>query len=81
MYMFVMQYTSSWRNYIIGSLLASFVFAFIMQPVYVSLGLKEIYRFSYFYMFLLVFIVTTIAKYAFDWVTNIERKKSANTMK
>ena len=74
LYMLVLQYTSSWRNYLIGSLLASAFFSFVISPIYALLGMKEYHNFSYFYMFILVFVVTTIIKVVYDWITTIEYK-------
>ena len=71
LYMFVLQYTSSWRSYLIGSLLASGVFSFIVTPIYVYLGIKEYHKFNNVYMFFLIFVVTIIIKVIYDWVAKI----------
>ena len=78
LYMFVLQYTSSWRRYLIGSILASGVFSFVITPIYVFLGIKEYHKFNHFYMFILVLLVTTIIKVIYNWVTRIELKNSSN---
>ncbi|MCX7711550.1 MAG: hypothetical protein N2484_17050 [Clostridia bacterium] len=75
-YMIVMQYTSSWRGYLIGSLLAAGVFAFVISPIYINLGIKQYHNFNYFYMFLLVFGVTTFIKTVYNWLTKIEFKNA-----
>ncbi len=74
LYMFVLQYTSSWFNYLIGSLVASALFSFVISPVYVLFGIKEYHNFNYFYLFILVFVVTTIVKFVYNWITTIEYK-------
>jgi hypothetical protein len=81
LYMLVMQYTSSWRSYILGSLLASGIFSFVITPVYVFLGIKQYYKFNHFYMFILVVLVTTVIKIIYDWIVTIEYRKSAKKMK
>lgn len=80
-YMFVLQYTSSWRSYLIGSLLASGLFSFIVAPIYVLLGIKEYHKLNHFYMFILVFIFTTIIKAIYNWIYKIELKNSNNKAK
>jgi hypothetical protein len=78
LFMLVMQYTSSWKSYIIGALLASSVFSFFIEPVYVWVGIKQLHKFNYFYMFLIVFIVTTAIKAIYNWIVGIELKQSGN---
>ncbi len=74
-YMLLFQYTSSWRNYLIGSVLASFIIAFVINPVYVYLRILRYHRFNYFLMFALIFIVTTIIKSIYNWIASIDAKK------
>lgn len=74
LYMLVLQYTMSWRNYLIGSLLASAFFSFVISSVYVLIGIKQYHHFNYFYMFILVFVITTIVKVIYNWITDIEYK-------
>ena len=59
---------------ILGSLLASAVFSFILSPVYVLLGIKEYYLFNHFYVFITVFIVTSLIKVILNWILDIELK-------
>ena len=72
--MLVLQYTMSWRNYLIGSVLASALFSFVINPVYVLIGIKQYHHFNYFYMFILVLVITTIIKVIYDWITAVEYK-------
>lgn len=81
LYMIVLQYTSSWRNYFIGSLLAAFVFSFIIEGVYIWLEIKILHKFNLFYMFGLVLLVTTILKVIYNWIVSIETKDSGNQAK
>lgn len=81
LYMLVFQYTISWRNYLIGSLLASAFFSFVISPIYVLIGIKQYHNFNYLYMFILVFVITTIVKVIYNWVTAIEYKNSQNKAK
>jgi hypothetical protein len=74
LYMLVIQYTSSWGSYIIGSLLASGIFSFVISPVYVFLGIKQFHKFNYFYMFILVLVVTTIIKVIYNRIITIGKK-------
>lgn len=73
-FMFVSQYTSTWRTYLIGALFAAGVFSFVLEPVYVLLGIKIFHKFNYFYMFVLVFVVTIAIKAIFNWIVSIELK-------
>lgn len=77
LYMLVIQYTSSWRNYLIGSLLVAAFNSFVINPVYVMVGILQYHKFNYFYMFVLIFVVTTIIKAIYNWITNIENRKPA----
>ncbi len=74
LYIFVMQYSSSWKSYLIGSVIACSIFSFIISPIYVWLGIKIYHNFNYFYMFVLVFTVTTFIKAIFNWIDNIQEK-------
>lgn len=76
LYMLVLQYTSTWRSYLTGSLLASALFAFVIIPVYVLLGKEQYHKFNYFYMFILVFVMTAIIKAIYNWIVGIEHKNS-----
>ncbi len=76
LYMLVLQYTMSWRNYLIGSLLASTFFSFVVSPIYALVGIKQYHHFNYFYMFILVFVITTIIKVIYNWITAIEYRNS-----
>lgn len=81
LYMLVLQYTSTWRSYLTGSLLASSLIAFAIIPVYVLLGKEQYHNFNYFYMFILIFVVTTIIKAIYNWIANIEHKNALNKVK
>jgi hypothetical protein len=78
LYMFVLQYTLSWRNYLIGSLLASAFFSFVISPIYILIGIKQYHHFNHFYMFILVFVTTTIIKAVYNWITAIEFRNFEN---
>lgn len=73
-YMLVIQYTSSWRSYLTGSLLASAAIAFIINPLYVQVGILQYRRFNYFYMFLVIFVVTTVIKAIYNKISKIDSK-------
>ncbi len=77
-YMLVLQYTSNWRSYILGSLLAAAVYSFILSPVYIILGIKEYFLFNHFYVFITVFIVTSVIKAILNWILDIELRHKLN---
>jgi hypothetical protein len=77
-YMTVLQYTSTWRGYLTGSLVAAALFSFIIEPIYIGLGIKVFHHFNYFFMFVLVLAVTTAIKVIYNWITSIELKNSTN---
>ena len=77
LYMLVLQYTSSWQNYLAGSLLASAITAFVINPVYVLVGILKYHKFNYLYMFLLIFTVTTIIKFIYNWISTLDQRKPA----
>lgn len=76
MYIVIMQYTSSWRDFLLGSLLASGLFSFVLSPVYVLLGIKEYHNFKHFYLFMICFGFTTLIKLIYDWIVSIEQKST-----
>jgi hypothetical protein len=80
-YMLVMQYTSTWRGYLIGTVLAAVAFSFIVIPIYVWLGIKVFHNFSLFYMFIVVLIVTIAIKAIYNWIASIEARNSQDKNK
>lgn len=80
LYVFVLQYSTSWKSYIIYSLLAAGFNCFIINPIYIYLGILKYHRFNVFYMFLSIFIITTLLKLIYDWIGNIQRKNSGDRM-
>ena len=73
LYMLVMQYTSTWKSFLLGSVIASGIFSFIISPIYIWVGTKVYHNFNYVYMFLLVFIDTLVLRAIYNWVTSIEQ--------
>lgn len=71
-YMIVLQYTSTWRGFLTGAVIAAAVFSFIVEPIYIWLGIKVFYRFNYFYMFILVLAITVAIKVIYNWINGIE---------
>ena len=80
-YMLVMQYTSTWRGYLIGSLIASGTFSFIVAPVYVLLKIKEYHKVNHFFVFILIFVMTSIIKAIYNWIVKIEHKNAPKKIK
>jgi hypothetical protein len=78
LYMLVFQYTSTWRGYLIGSLLASAINCFAVNPIYVMVGILRYRKFNYFYLFIVIFVLTTIIKAIYNWVSNIQQRKNGN---
>jgi hypothetical protein len=76
LYVFVLQYSTSWKNYIVYSLLADGFNCFIINPLYIYLGILKYHRFNIFYMFLSIFIITTLLKLIYDWIGKVQRKNS-----
>jgi hypothetical protein len=70
--MLILQYTSTWRGFLTGAVIAAAVFSFIVEPIYIWLGIKVFYRFNYFYMFILVLAVTVAIKVIYNWINGIE---------
>lgn len=76
LYMIVMQYTSSWRDYFIGAVIAAAIFSYIIVGAYILLGIKTFYKFNLFYMFILTILVTVIIKAIYNWIVSIETRNS-----
>jgi hypothetical protein len=81
LYMIVMQYTSSWRAYLIGASIAAAIFSFVIVGTYLLLDIKVFYKFNLFYMFALTLIVTVIMKAIYNWIVSIEAKSLAQKPK
>jgi hypothetical protein len=80
-FMLVLQYSYTWRGYLIGTIVASGVFTFIVEPIYLWLGIKHFYKFNLIYMFILVFTVGVIIKAIYKWIVKIELKAEGNESK
>lgn len=71
-FMLALQYTSTWRNYFIGSALATAAFSFIVLPVYVAVGITQHHNFNYVISFILTYTTGIVVKFVYDWITKVE---------
>ncbi|MEN6328091.1 MAG: CBO0543 family protein [Syntrophomonas sp.] len=74
LYMLVYQRFTSWKSYIIASLVLALVFSFILEPVLVWLNLYETINWKYIYSFPIYFIIALLVK----WLTGIFVAQDSN---
>jgi MFS family permease len=75
MYMLVFQYTSSWRSFFLWNAIGCAVIVFGILPLYSLLGIFQLYKWNWFFHFLLFFSVGTVARGLLYWFTSIEQSQ------
>jgi hypothetical protein len=72
-YILAYQYTSRWKNFFIGSVIASGAWAFIMKPVFSFFDILRLYNWNYLYSFILLVLIGNFARFAFLLVLKVEQ--------
>lgn len=62
-YMLVYQYFKPWKLYFIAMIISASIFAFVLEPLTVSLGIYEAYHWKYVYSFPIYFIIGVLFKW------------------
>jgi hypothetical protein len=73
-YMIIYQYFNTWKSFLTGISIASFMFSFVLEPLTVRLGIYEIYHWKYIYSFPIYIFVGCIIRWTIIKVKQIEKK-------
>ncbi|WP_416147825.1 CBO0543 family protein [Salipaludibacillus sp. HK11] len=73
-YMVVYQFFTPWKSYLIAITIASFVFAFALEPLLVWLQIYEIYSWEHIYSFPIYVFIGVFFKWLIQKMKQIERK-------
>jgi|GEM_PF-941170 len=73
LYMLALQYTSSWKAYLLWAGIGTAVLAFGILPLYSLLGIFQLHHWNYLYHFLLMFTDGVIARALLLWLINMEQ--------
>jgi hypothetical protein len=79
LYMLVLQYTSSWKSYLLWTSIVSAFLAFGLLPLYSSLGILQLYHWNYFYQFILMLTNGTISRVLLLWFIRMEQSTPASS--
>ena len=75
LHMLALQYTSSWKGYLLWSGIGMAFLAFIILPVYAILGIFVMYKgWNYIYHFTMMFSVGVIARGILQWLLSLEQR-------
>ncbi|OIJ09368.1 hypothetical protein BKP35_17025 [Anaerobacillus arseniciselenatis] len=75
-YMIIYQYYNTWKSFLIALTTASFIFAFILEPVTAWLGIYEIYHWKYIYSFPIYIFGGAVLRWIILKVKQVEKKKN-----
>jgi hypothetical protein len=81
LYMLVLQYTSSWKDYLLWAGIGTTFLSFVLLPIYSLLGIIQLYHWSYFYQFILMLTNGVIARVLLLWFIRIEQSTPASSRK
>lgn len=78
LYMMVVQYTTSWKSYLLWASLATAVVSLGIVPIYGMLGIVQYHNFNVFYGFLLGITDAIVARALVLGLQGIEQRQSAS---
>ncbi|QGQ47856.1 CBO0543 family protein [Metabacillus sediminilitoris] len=61
---------SKWKFYLIADLIVVGIISFIVQPIFVYTDLYKLHNWTYFYSFIVLFIIGIIGKMVMDFIKN-----------
>lgn len=73
-YMLVYQYFQSWRSFIIAMTINAFVFAFVLEPILIRLGIYKVYYWEHIYSFPIYLLIGIFFKWLIIKLTQVENK-------
>jgi hypothetical protein len=79
LYMLVLQYTSSWRDYLLWAGIGTAVLAFGILPIYSLLNIYQLHHWNYLYQFLLMFVDGAIARVLLLWLISMEQSQTVSS--
>lgn len=75
MYMLVFQYTSTWKNFLLWNGIGCAIIVLGVLPLYSVLGIFQLYKWNWFFHYLLFFAAGTVARALLFWFTSIEQSQ------
>lgn len=76
--MLVLQYTSSWKGYLLWSAIGLGFIGFGIFQIYILAGILQLHDFNLFYYFLALFGVSIVVRFVFLWITHTEKRQTIN---
>lgn len=73
LYMLVLQYTSSWKTYLLWAGIGTTIVALGLLPIYSLLGILKFYRWNYFYQLILMLMNGAIVRVLLLWFIRVEQ--------
>lgn len=74
-YMLLYQYCKTWKGYMLGLVIASAVFSFILEPITVWLGIYVIHNWKYIYSFPIYIVIGVVTRWLLVKAKEYEAKK------
>ena len=76
LYMLVYQYFPSWNGFIVVNTVLSAIYSFLVEPLFVQLGLYEILGWKFIYSFPIYIVIAIACK----WITVFFMKKQVSSL-
>ncbi|MDF2635526.1 MAG: hypothetical protein K0R78_2400 [Pelosinus sp.] len=76
LFMLIQQFTTSWKSYVLWVLIGMGALAFGLIPLYSLIGILQLYKWNYFYQFLLMITNGIIARGLLLLVISIQQSQS-----
>lgn len=73
-YMLIYQYFQTWKSFTIAIIISATIFAFVLEPFTVWLGIYEIYHWHYMYSWPIYIIIGISLKWIVAKVKHVEKK-------
>ncbi|MBM7660283.1 hypothetical protein JOC85_001050 [Bacillus mesophilus] len=73
-YMIIYQYFKTWKSFLIALTVSSSIFAFVLEPLTVWLGIYEVYRWKYLFSFPIYILGGILIRWAIIKVKEIEKR-------
>ncbi|AIF53094.1 CBO0543 family protein [Pelosinus sp. UFO1] len=73
-FMLLLQYTSSWKSFIIWNAVITGVYSFVLNPIMISLHILTLYKWNYFYAFAVVFTMVSVCRAVLVGTLYLEKK-------
>lgn len=77
LFMLIQQYTFSWKEYLLWTVIGSAAAAFGLMPLYVFLGIITFYKWNYFYHFFYMLTAGIVSRALLLWIISLEQSHLA----